>query len=313
MKVWSGLASYPADAAPVVATIGNYDGVHLGHRAILHAVVADARRRGLRALVVTFDPHPLSVVAPSRAPRLIDGRRQKLDALEDAGIDEVLILAFDAAVAALEGDAFLRGHLGSRVRLAAVHVGTNFRFGRGRTGDLEVLRRIGAELGFDVVGVAPVTLEGETVSSSAIRAALDDGDVERAARMLGRPFAVAGEVVAGDGRGRTIDVPTANVAPDNGMLPRRGVYVTETVALAARWPSVTNVGVRPTVGGEKLTVETHLLDFDGDLYGQRVEVRFLARLRDEQKFAGLDELADQIARDRAAAVAYFQGFPLPAR
>jgi riboflavin kinase/FMN adenylyltransferase len=313
MNVWNGLASYPANAAPTVATIGNYDGVHLGHRAILDEVVAAARTRGLLALVVTFDPHPLSVLAPQRAPRLIQSRRQKLDALGDAGVDEVLILAFDASVAALSGEAFFREYLGSRVRLAAVRVGSDFRFGNGRSGDLDTLRRIGAQDGFEVLGVPPVEFDGETISSSAVRRAIHAGDMEQAARMLGRPFVVAGEVVPGDGRGRSIGFPTANVAPENETLPRRGVYVTETLALAARWPSVTNVGVRPTVGGEATVVEAHLLDFDDDLYGERVEVRFLARLRDERKFSDLGELADQIARDRAAAVAYFQGFPIPAR
>lgn len=313
MRVWNGLPSYPSDAAPVVATIGNFDGVHLGHRAILDAVVTTARARAVPSAVVTFDPHPLAIVAPERAPRLIHGRRQKLDAFEDAGIDAVLILSFDAALAELPGDVFFNDHLRLRVRLAAMRVGENFRFGRGRSGDLEVLRRIGTEAGFDVEGVAPVSLDGEMISSSAVRGALEGGDVERAARMLGRPFAVAGEVVPGGGRGRTIDLPTANVHPENDLLPRRGVYVTETVALASRWPSVTNVGLQPTVGGDTLRLETHLMDFDDDLYGQRIEVRFLARLRDERKFPGLEELADQIVRDRAAAVAYFQGLPLPVR
>ena len=187
MKIWNGLASYPADSAPVVATIGNFDGVHRGHRAILDELVATARRRGLRTLVVTFDPHPLSVVAPDRVPRMLQGRRQKLDALEDAGIDGVLILAFDAAVAALDGAAFVRDYLGARVRMAAMRVGDNFRFGRGRSGDLEELRRIGAAAGFDVAGVAPLLLDGETISSSAVRRALEDGDIERANAHAGPP------------------------------------------------------------------------------------------------------------------------------
>ena len=154
---------------------------------------------------------------------------------------------------------------------------------------------------------------GETVSSSAIRSAVEAGDVERAARLLGRPFAVEGRVARGEERGRTLSFPTANVDVENETVPRRGVYVTETVALAARHPSVTNVGTRPTFDGGALTVESHLLDFDEDLYGERVEVRFLARLRDERRFSGPDELADQIARDRAAASAWFQRLPEPAR
>lgn len=313
MIVWNGLESVPAGSGPFVATIGNYDGVHRGHRRILDEVTSLAARSGGTSLVVTFDPHPVAVVAPSRAPRLLATRRQKLDALAAAGIDAVLVVAFDAATAALDGEAFLAELLLPRVPLAAVRVGAGFRFGRGRGGDLALLERVGRARGFDVAGVAHVTVDGETVSSSAIRAAVESGDVERAAAMLGRPFATEGEVIRGDGRGRKLSFPTANVAVENELIPRRGVYVTEAMVLAARYPSVTNVGTRPTFGGESLVVETHLLDFDDDLYGERIEVRFLARLRDERRFAGMDELADQIARDRAAAAAFFQRLPEPAR
>ncbi|MBZ5638646.1 MAG: bifunctional riboflavin kinase/FAD synthetase [Acidobacteriia bacterium] len=307
MTVWNGMDAFPRDAAPVVATIGNYDGVHLGHRAILESVVAAARRRGLPSLVVTFDPHPLAIVAPSRRPRLLQTRRQKLDSLDGCGIGGVLILRFDATFAAMTGEEFFRTFLRGRVTPAAIHVGASFRFGHDRAGDVDLLCRIGSEMGFEVVGVPQVAVSGEIVSSSAVRRIVEDGDVERAARMLGRPFALAGEVVAGDGRGRMLDFPTANLDVENEMVPHRGVYVTESSVLSSRNPSVTNVGVRPTFGGETLVVETHLIDFDEDLLGERMEVRFLARLRDEKRFSGGDELADQIARDRAAAVAYFQG------
>ena len=313
MIVWNGLESVPAASGPFVATIGNYDGVHLGHRRILDAVAELAGKSRRPSLVVTFDPHPLAVVAPARVPKLLATRRQKLDAIAAAGIDAVLVVAFDAATAALEGERVLTELLLPRVPLAALRVGAGFRFGRGRDGDLALLRRVGAERGFDVDGVPHVEVSGETVSSSAIRTAVEAGDVERAAALLGRPFAVEGPVSRGDGRGRAMSFPTANVDVENELLPRRGVYVTETIALASRHPSVTNVGTRPTFGGETLVVETHLLDFDDDLYGERVEVRFLARLRDERRFSGMDELADQIARDRAAASSWFQRLPEPAR
>ncbi len=306
MRVWNGTASYPVDAASVVATAGNYDGVHLGHRAILESALRDARRRDLRSLLVTFEPHPLSVVAPEHCPRLLQTRRQKLESLEAAGLDEVLILRFDAAMAALTGERFIDEVLSGPVRLAAMHVGGNFHFGRGRAGNLRLLQEIGSRRGFDVVGVEPVVLGGEVVSSSVIRAAVADGDVEQAARLLGRPFALSGEVVRGEGRGRELEFPTANLDVENDMIPKTGVYVTETVVLATRHTSVSNVGIRPTFDGTQLTVETHLLEFDGDLYGERAELRFLARLRDERRFSGPDELADQIARDRAAAESYFQ-------
>ncbi len=306
MKVWNGIERRPDAGPPVVATVGNYDGLHLGHRAILHSVRAAAHRLQTSSLVITFDPHPLSVVDPSRAPRRLQTRRQKLQAVEAAGIDAVWVLTFDSALAALDGTEFFSERIGSRVPLAELHVGENFRFGYRRTGDLDLLRRLGAERGFRVIGVPPLQVDGQTVSSSAIRAHVETGDVEKARRMLGRPFALSGEVVRGAGRGRTLDFPTANLAVENEILPRRGVYVTETVARALRIPSVTNLGMRPTFDGSSLVVETNLIDFDDDLYGERLEVLFLARIRDEMRFPSPADLADQIARDRAAAMAFFQ-------
>ncbi len=307
MIVWNGIERYPEDAPASCATIGNYDGIHLGHQAILRAVVSSARARGCPSILVTFDPHPLSIVAPERQPRRLQTRRQKLDSLSEMGLDGVLILRFDAEMAAMTGRDFFTRVLGERVPLAAVHVGENFRFGHDRAGDVALLRRIGAETGFEVVGVRAVEVGGEIVSSSVIRRAVEEGDVERAQRMLGRPFALTGEVVRGEGRGRSLEFPTANLDVENELVPRRGVYVTEAVVLCARHASVTNVGFRPTFGGNDLIVESHLIDFDEDLVGERMEIRFLARLRDEMRFSGPSELVDQIARDRAAAIAFFQG------
>ncbi len=305
MKVWNGIERYPTDAPPAVVTIGNYDGVHLGHRAILNGVVAGAREIGGPAVLVTFEPHPAAVVAPERRPALLQTRRQKIDSLEAAGLDGVLFLEFTPALARRTGEEFFDAVLDDRVRLAAVHVGESFRFGHGRTGDVGLLREIGRERGFDVVEVPPVRREGRVVSSSAIRRAVAEGDVDTARSMLGRAYAVEGEVVRGDGRGRRLSYPTANLAVANELIPRSGVYVTETVALASRHPSVTNVGIRPTFGGDRLTVESHLIEWDGDLYGEDVEIRFLARLRDEMRFSGPAELSDQIARDLAAAAGFF--------
>jgi riboflavin kinase/FMN adenylyltransferase len=313
MNVWNALDAFPTGREPVYATIGNFDGVHLGHQAILESVIHAARSRSAPSLLISFDPHPLAVVAPSRGPKLLQTRRQKLEAIEATGVDGMLLLPFDRELAALTGEEFFEAYLTERIRFAGIHVGSNFRFGHARGGDVRLLETIGAKLGFSVRAVPPVTIDGETVSSSAIRAAIDEGDVARAGAMLGRPFAVTGEVVRGEGRGRLLDFPTANVAVDNETIPARGVYVTETLAFASRFPSITNVGVRPTFGGTTLSVESHLIDVDEDLYGERVEVRFLARLRDEQKFAGPAELADQIARDQAAATSYFSGLSLTRR
>jgi riboflavin kinase / FMN adenylyltransferase len=313
MIVWNALDSFPTGREPIVATIGNFDGVHLGHQAILASVTSAARSRGVSSILITFDPHPLAVVAPSRRPRLLMTRRQKVETLEAAGLDGLLVLPFDRELAALTGDEFFDGYLAERIRFAAVHVGRNFRFGRARSGDVAALATIGTARGFGVVGIPPVEVSGETVSSSAIRGALEAGDVERARAMLGRPFTVTGEVVRGAGRGRTLEYPTANLAVENETIPGRGVYVTETVGFGSRFPSVTNVGVRPTFGGTDVTVETHLIDVEEDLYGERLEVRFLAKLRDEMTFDGPSALADQIARDLAAAEAYFSGLTLARR
>jgi riboflavin kinase/FMN adenylyltransferase len=312
MRIWNGVDHYPPNTR-AVATIGNYDGVHLGHRAILKSVADRARDLGEVSLLITFDPHPLSVVAPERRPRLIDTRRQKLEQLESTGLDAVLILSFTPALAALSGERFFDEVLGSQVLLSAVHVGANFRFGRGRSGGLDLLRRIGAERGFDVVEVPAVSLGDRVVSSSTIRALIGDGDVTTAGRMLGRSYALLGEVVPGDGRGRGLSFPTANLRVRNELVPKTGVYVTETFFDAMRYPSVTNVGTRPTFDDSRLTVETHLLDFEGDLYSKEIEVRFMARIRDESRFPGPDALSDQIARDLAATVAYFENVGLSGR
>jgi riboflavin kinase/FMN adenylyltransferase len=310
MRIWNGIQRYVDGPPEVVASIGNYDGVHLGHQETLRRVVDDARQRGLPSMLITFDPHPAAVVAPERRPLHLQTRRQKLDSLAATGLTDLLVLRFTAEMAALSGEEFFSRVLEPQIRFAAIHVGDNFRFGRDRGGDVEMLRRIGTRLGFDVEGVRAVRVDGETVSSSAIRNAVIEGDVGRARRMLGRPFSVIGEVVQGDGRGAEIHFPTANVAVENETVPAVGVYVTETLALATRFPSVTNVGTRPTFGGKELSVESHLLEFDGDLYTERIEVRFLDRIRDEMRFASGIELGDQIARDRAAAEAYFENMQL---
>jgi riboflavin kinase / FMN adenylyltransferase len=310
MRVWNGLDSVPDDLPPVACSIGKFDGVHLGHQEILRRVVNEARRLAAPALLITFDPQPAVILAPDRVPPLIQSRRQKLESLERSGLTDVVIVDFDGQLAALDGEAFFTELVLRRMKLRALLVGSDFRFGQGRKGDVAQARRIGQREGFVVHQVPPVAVAGRTVSSSAIREAVAAGDASLAWQMLGRPFAVSGEVVEGSGRATEMQFPTANLRVENELLPRRGVYVTETVALAARHPSVTNVGVRPTFGGDQLIVETHLLDFEGDLYGERVEVRFLARVRDEMRFASAFELADQIARDRAAALSYFQNLPL---
>ncbi len=293
-----------------VGTIGNYDGVHRGQQAILERVVARARAAGRDSAVITFDPHPLRVLQPEAAPPALTTAAQKRRLLAERGVDYLLVVRFTPEVAETPAERFVSEFLAGRLALAAVFVGRRFAFGRRREGDLALLERVGAAAGLETVGVDELTEEGSPISSTRVRQAVAAGRVEEAWRLLGRPFAVEGAVVRGDGRGREIGWPTANMETANELLPGDGVYATRIRAgprQAAR-PAVTNVGVRPTVGeGAARVVETHLLDFEGDLYGEEVEVGFERRLREERRFPSLDELSRQIGRDVEAAREYFAG------
>ncbi len=310
MKVWNGIDRYPTDAGPVVATIGNYDGVHRGHQVILADVTASAVRRRAASLLITFDPHPLEIVDPSRRPQLLQTREQKLESLEATGLDAVLILEFTPELMMMTGERFFHAVLSDRLEFAEIRIGDNFRFGHDRAGGVDLLAKIGRDRSFDVVAVTAVEVGGGIVCSSRIRTTVQEGNIESAASMLGRPYALRGVVTHGDGRGRKLRYPTANLRTGNELFPRAGVYVTEVVTGACRQAAVTNVGNRPTFGREEPVVESHLLDFDGDLYGEAMDVRFLARLRDEIRFQDAAALSDQIGRDLAAAEAFFDNAPL---
>jgi riboflavin kinase/FMN adenylyltransferase len=290
--------------APVV-TIGNFDGVHLGHRAILEKVVAEARTSGGTALVLSFDPHPSRVLAPDRAPCLLTTEEQKLRLLEAAGVDAMLITPFTLDFSRLSPQAFLEEIVSRRLKAAAVCIGANFRFGHRQAGDASLLVTLGKQLGFAVHVVEPVTVRGQLASSSVIRRLVCDGDVRVAARLLGRPFALTGDVQRGEGRGRQLGFPTLNFVPEQECLPPNGVYVTETVVAGQVHASATNVGVRPTFDASRFQVESHLLDFSDDLQPSRLEVLFHDRLRDERKFPSPDVLKVQIASDVACARQFF--------
>ena len=282
---------------PLVCTCGNFDGVHLGHQAIMRRIRERADACGGLATVITFHPHPMRVLAPDRAPRLMLTEEQKLSALERLGVDAVVILPFDREIATMPAEEFARQVLGRELGISEIHVGPDFRFGRGRVGDVELLARVGREQGFVARAVEPVIDGGERVSASRIRRELAVGHVEEAARLLGRPFALVGTVVHGEGRGHKQLLPTANLAPENEFVPGRGVYVTRTSWNGSTWHGLTNVGVRPTFGGRRVTIETFLSGFAGDLYGRRVELAFLARLRAERRFETPQQLMEQIWRD----------------
>jgi riboflavin kinase/FMN adenylyltransferase len=286
---------------PTALCFGNFDGVHLGHRALLRQVRAAADALHGEALVVTFAPHPLAVLQPHKAPPAIDTLDARLEGLAAAGLDAAYVLTFDAELALRPAEWFARellcGTLGARV----VVVGPGTRFGHGGRGDRALLERVLAEVGGRAETCDGVIWQGSPVSSSRVREAVQGGAVAAAAAMLGRPYCLRGVVVAGDARGRTIGFPTANVAAPGAVLPSAGVYACRLGVDGTWHGAVTNVGVRPTFAGEALRVEAHVFDFEGDLYGKPVELAFLQHLRDERRFADVAALRAQIAADVIAA------------
>lgn len=301
MRIVRGLESFPPDAPASVVALGVFDGVHLAHRAILGTAVTRARAAGLEALACTFDRHPSEVLQPGRAPAMITTLDERAALIGEAGVDAVVVLPFTRQFAAVEAEAFVKDVLLGRLRAREVVVGFNHRFGRGAGGDAELLQSLGERLGFQAHVVPPLVVDGVPVSSTEIRAALQRGDVAVATRFLGRPYAIAGSVTAGAGRGRTLGFPTANVEPDRVVLVARGVYRGRLEAEGRSHLAVVNVGVRPTFGETTLAVEAHLPDFSGDLYGRMVRLQFLDRLREEMRFPSVEALREQIARDVAAA------------
>ena len=288
-----------------VACIGAFDGLHLGHRALVGRAVARARALGVPAVALSFEPLPREFFAGEAKPPRLMLPRARLAGLLGLGCDRVGLLRFDAALAAMPSAQFIERVLVGRLGVREVWVGPGFRFGRGREGDLALLQAAGAAHGFTADEIAPVLLEGERVSSTRIRAALVAGDFALAARLLGRPYAIGGHVVRGQQLGRTLGYPTANLRYGGKTPALRGIYATWVHGVAAHpWPSVSSFGTRPTVDGVEPLLEAHLFDFDGDLYGRRIEVEFVAHLRDEEKFPDLATMVAQIRRDdeRARAI-----------
>jgi riboflavin kinase/FMN adenylyltransferase len=300
-KLWSRgeWVSQLGESRPkTTVTIGNFDGVHLGHRAILERVTRESQAAGRMSAVLTFYPHPARVLRPAAAPSLLETIDQRLARLGEAGVEAALVARFNQSLSNLGPEGFAQEFLAQTMRAAVVLVGENFRFGHKQAGDVKILRELGARLGFAVEIVAPVVDEtGAVISSSAIRAAVREGRMEDAARILGRPFALEGEIRTGTGLGRRVVLPTLNLATEQETLPKLGVYATETTVAGADYRSVTNVGMRPTFDGVKLGIESHLFDFSQNLTSGPMAVRFRTRIRDEHKFSGPDELKQQILRD----------------
>ncbi len=302
-------AEEAAGFGPCAVTIGNFDGVHRGHRALLAATVEEARARGVRAAVMMFSPHPACVVAPERAPRLLSSPEERCALMEGQGIDEILILPFTAELARLTPEEFATRFLRDALQARAVLVGANFRFGHKAAGDTRTLAELGARLGFTERIVEAVRWRGQVVSASEVRRSIAAGDVTRAGRLLDRPYQIAGGIIHGHGIGSKQTVPTLNLRTDAQVLPARGVYVTRTTDAddGRRWNSITNIGNRPTFGGDVTqSIETFLIEpFDG-VTPRRIRLAFLHRVRDERKFESPEALRAQILKDVAHSQAYFR-------
>ncbi len=297
-----------AGFTPSVVTIGKFDGVHAGHAQLMRQVVAQAAREGLTPSVLTFDPHPLCVLAPERAPKPLATVEERCDRMRELGIEQIFVLPFTREIARLSPEHFVTQYLWDVMQARFVWVGDNFRFGHRQSGDPATLAALGERYGFETRRLDPVKWRGLVVSTSEVRTRIEGGEVSLAGRLLERPYALSGDVVRGQGVGSKQTVPTLNLRTDAPVLPRHGVYITRTTdpETGRRWNSITNIGVRPTFGGDKLTIETFLLDpFDGAT-PSRIRVEFLRRVRDERKFESPEALKRQILHDVGRAQAYFR-------
>jgi riboflavin kinase/FMN adenylyltransferase len=305
MRVLRSLSQLAGKPRAPVLTIGNFDGVHRGHQRILETVARQARRRRGTAVALTFDPHPLKVLRPQAAPPLLLTLEQKLALLEQHGIDLVLVLPFTRKFSRLTPQRFVEEIIHRRIGAEMVCVGATFRFGHRQAGDAALLRSLAAEHGIAAPTVPPLVIRGETVASTVVRRLVAEGEVARVARLLGRPYALSGDVQRGAGRGATLDSPTLNMIPEQECLPARGVYVAEALLKGRIYPAAVNVGVRPTFDGKQLVVEAHLLRFARRITRGQLEIRLLRRLRPEKRFPSPDALRAQIQRDVTQTRRYF--------
>lgn len=302
--------TFPAQSTDArVLAIGNFDGVHLGHRALLERLVATARQHGLPPAVMTFEPHPRELFAPEQAPARLTSLREKLALLEGCGVEEVYLLHFSRKLAGLTAEEFIGRVLVQGLGVRHLIIGDDFRFGKGRAGDFGMLQAAGQQHGFGVEAMHTIEIGGERVSSSAVRDALGAGELEHAARLLGRPYCISGRVVHGDKIGRKLGFPTANIQLKRKRVALTGVFAATVSGLDKRHlPGAASLGVRPTLGlGLRPVLEVHLFDFDQQIYGAHVTVHLLHKLRDEAKYDSMEALTAQIARDVQATQEYFSG------
>lgn len=285
------------DLKDPVVTLGNFDGVHLGHQEIFKQVVAWALSTGGSSVVFTFEPHPLKVLAPQRSPKLLSTFREKMEQVEALGMDAVICAKFTHEFASQHPEDFVKDVLVGSLGAKHLFVGHDYAFGKNRTGDIDFLRDAGARHGFDLHVIGPVQVEGIVVSSTKIRKLVMDGEVCLASKLLGRPYSIEGTVIHGKSRGRDLGFPTANITTPNELPPKEGVYAVSAHIEGKVYKGAANIGKNPTFGDEPPSYEVHLLDFDGDLYGKFIKIRFIKRIRDEAKFKSVDELVKQIKKD----------------
>jgi riboflavin kinase/FMN adenylyltransferase len=303
MRVLRSIPELAQISGPAFLAIGVFDGVHLGHQAVISTAARHAAEAGGTAVVITFDPHPAKILRPQDSPRLLTATQHKIALIRDLGVSHLLVLKFDRELAATRPADFVRQLAGAARPLREICVGQEWSFGKDRAGNLALLKTLGAEIGFNVVGVPPVTLQGTLISSTAIRKAVKAGDFATATRMLGRDYTILGTVEEGKRIGRSLGFPTANLSAHSEQFPPNGVYAAEGTLQGKKVHGVVNLGVRPTIddGSPQRVLEFHLFDFDRDLYGEDVELRFLRYLRPERKFESLVALREQIARDVSEA------------
>jgi riboflavin kinase/FMN adenylyltransferase len=305
MEVFRDIEDFPQPELKTVVTMGNFDGIHLGHQALVSSAVAEAKQRRTKSVVFTFEPHPLKLLVPERAPQMIVNHQDKMDMLQALGVDAVIVQTFDRHFASIQAEDFVRRYLLDRLNLTKIWLGRDLRFGCARQGDAEDLIRWGNELGFSVGIVDPILVQGNRISSSRIRQLIEQGCVDEVQPMLGRYHFISGTVISGHRRGRTMGFPTANLATATELLPQDGIYATILELQNRCWLSVSSVGHNPTFGEGSRTIEAYILDFAKDIYGESVKLSFVQRIREERSFAQIEDLVTQMHEDVQAARAVF--------
>jgi riboflavin kinase / FMN adenylyltransferase len=313
MKIFRHIEEPGLSMSGTVATMGNFDGIHLGHQTLVRTTVEESKRLGYPSTVLTFEPHPLKILAPERAPLLILTFEDKMALLEAIGVDIVVAQRFDRQFASIAADDFVRRFLVDRLKVKKLWVGRDLRFGRGRKGGTDDLLRLAPGAGFEVGVVDPILIDGVRISSSRIRQLVEAGRVNEVRPMLGRYHFVSGRVVTGHRRGQTLGFPTANIATETEVVPLNGIYATLIQLKNKQWLSVSSVGVNPTFGGGPRTVESFILDFEGDLYGQGVKLSFVQRIREEKNFVRIEDLITQMHEDVNRAKTMFKELGLAAK